>query len=163
MPTVPRASTNAASGQFALAADLGFDAVDLHGGLDDVDPAVDLRPITRCLIRSSGRIGARYSSANASHISLRGTSPPSPSVIFWITWLNFDLQPARAAHQAVVGLHDVGDRTPCLPDCGLIKDHGLVRAPDVLGVDRRMQPCHRMSSTSESASSAAIFIASGPC
>ncbi len=43
---------------------------------------------TRCRIRSSGRTGARYSSANASHISLGDTSPPSPSVIFWITWEN---------------------------------------------------------------------------
>ncbi|COZ00150.1 Uncharacterised protein [Mycobacterium tuberculosis] len=46
---------------------------------------------TCCLIRSKGRTGARYSSANASHISLGETSPPSPAVpsaIFWITWEN---------------------------------------------------------------------------
>ena len=43
---------------------------------------------TFCRIRSSGRIGARYSSAKTSHISLDDTSPPSPSVIFWIAWLN---------------------------------------------------------------------------
>ncbi len=47
--------------------------------------------ITRWRIRSSGRTGARYSCANASHISFGETSPPSPpapSAIFWITWLN---------------------------------------------------------------------------
>ncbi len=51
-------------------------------------PPSTSEPITFCRMRSSGRIGARYSSANASHISLGDTSPPSPSVIFWITWLN---------------------------------------------------------------------------
>jgi hypothetical protein len=44
--------------------------------------------MTFCRIRSSGRRGARYSSAKTSHISFGDTSPPSPSVICWIAWLN---------------------------------------------------------------------------
>ena len=51
-------------------------------------PSSSSEASTRCLIRSSGSTGARYSSENASHISLGETSPPSPSVIFWIAWEN---------------------------------------------------------------------------
>src|SRR3954471_2771743 len=47
-----------------------------------------------------------------------------------------DLQPARQV-EVVLGLHDVGDAA--LAGLAVHPDHGLVAAPDVLGVDRQVR------------------------
>ena len=40
------------------------------------------------VLTTSSRPGARYSPAKMSHMSVASTSPPSPSVKRWMTWLN---------------------------------------------------------------------------
>ena len=105
-------------------------AVDLDGRGDLVMPLSSSAASTRCFIRSSGRIGAKYSSLKASHISLGLTSPPSPAALGDLLdhLGELDLQPSRQ-RQAVVGLHDVGH--PALAGLRVDPDHRLVGAADV--------------------------------
>ena len=128
-------------GQWAvsLAADLGFHSVEFHGRLDDVDAAVDLgadhplpdtfqRP-DRCQVL----VGEGVPHLLGGHLTAFAAGTLGDLLNYPA---EFDLQSARQ-HQAVVGLHDVGDSA--LSGLRVHPDNGLVGAPDVAGIDRQVR------------------------
>ena len=111
-------------------------------------------------IRSSGRTGVRYSSAKTSHISFERHLAALAVGDLLDRLGELDLQPPRQ-HQAVVGLHDVGDAA--LAGLRVDPDDGLVGAADVLRVDRQVRaPATGCRRHPRPPRRRAIFIASRP-
>ena len=118
------------------AADLGLHPVDLDGRGDSGRAAVFLGgvdPLLDALQRQDGSeilLGERVP-----HFLRRDlTALTLGDLLDYLGKL--DLQPSRQC-QPVVGLHDVGH--PAFAGLRVDSDHGLVGAPDVLGVDRQIR------------------------
>ena len=81
----------------------------------------------------TGWPGSRYSVSKMSRISL-GEPPRRPESVTLLDDPGELRSAAAAAGPVVLGLHDVGDAA--LAGLRVDPDHGLVGAPEVLGVDR---------------------------